>query len=193
MEQDPDAELLPRLRAGDEQAFVSLVERHQAAMLRLATSFVPSQAVAEEVVQDTWMAVAARHGRLRGTLVVEDLAVPHPGQPGPDGRDPGAPQRPGRGRRSPPSTRSRFDAAGTGPIRPSTGSRPPRAAWRRASWPTASGPRWTNCPPASARSSLLRDVEELSSEEVCSVLAISDGNQRVLLHRGRSRLRQLSK
>jgi RNA polymerase sigma-70 factor, ECF subfamily len=38
---------------------------------------------------------------------------------------------------------------------------------------------------------LLRDVEELSSEEVCSVLAISDGNQRVLLHRGRSRLRQL--
>jgi RNA polymerase sigma-70 factor (ECF subfamily) len=38
---------------------------------------------------------------------------------------------------------------------------------------------------------LLRDVEELSSEDVCSVLAISDGNQRVLLHRGRSRLRQL--
>ena len=38
---------------------------------------------------------------------------------------------------------------------------------------------------------ILRDVEELSSDEVCSVLAISDGNQRVLLHRGRSRLRQL--
>ena len=38
---------------------------------------------------------------------------------------------------------------------------------------------------------LLRDVEELTSDEVCSVLSISDGNQRVLLHRGRSRLRQL--
>src|SRR5580704_14315446 len=38
---------------------------------------------------------------------------------------------------------------------------------------------------------ILRDVEEMTSEEVCSVLAISDGNQRVLLHRGRSRLRQL--
>ena len=38
---------------------------------------------------------------------------------------------------------------------------------------------------------ILRDVEEMSSEEVCSVLAISDRNQRVLLHRGRSRLRQL--
>ena len=38
---------------------------------------------------------------------------------------------------------------------------------------------------------ILRDVEEMSSEEVCAVLAISDANQRVLLHRGRSRLRQL--
>ena len=38
---------------------------------------------------------------------------------------------------------------------------------------------------------ILRDVEEMSSEEVCSVLAISDGNQRVLQHRSRSRLRQL--
>ena len=38
---------------------------------------------------------------------------------------------------------------------------------------------------------LLRDVEGMSSEEVCAVLALSEGNQRVLLHRGRSRLRQL--
>jgi RNA polymerase sigma-70 factor (ECF subfamily) len=38
---------------------------------------------------------------------------------------------------------------------------------------------------------ILRDIEEMSSEEVCAVLAISDANQRVLLHRGRSRLRQL--
>ena len=38
---------------------------------------------------------------------------------------------------------------------------------------------------------LLRDVESLTSAEVCEVLAISEGNQRVLLHRGRSKLRQL--
>jgi RNA polymerase sigma-70 factor (ECF subfamily) len=38
---------------------------------------------------------------------------------------------------------------------------------------------------------LLRDVEGMSSEEVCALLALSEGNQRVLLHRGRSRLRQL--
>ena len=48
-----DGELLLRLRSGDERAFVTLVERCQEQMLRLAVSFVPSRAVAEEVVQDT--------------------------------------------------------------------------------------------------------------------------------------------
>ena len=50
-------ELLARLRSGDEQAFIILVRRHHAAMLRLAGTFVPSFAVAEEVVQDTWLGV----------------------------------------------------------------------------------------------------------------------------------------
>ena len=54
---DSDSELLLRLRSGDERAFVSLVERYHEPMLRLAASFVPSRAVAEEVVQDTWLAV----------------------------------------------------------------------------------------------------------------------------------------
>src|ERR1700729_1490577 len=53
---ESDTELLRRLRAGDEGAFVLLVEGHNGAMLRLALSFVPSRAVAEEVVQDTWLA-----------------------------------------------------------------------------------------------------------------------------------------
>ena len=54
---DPDGELLLRLRSGDERAFVSLVEHYHQPMLQLASSFVPSRAVAEEVVQDTWLAV----------------------------------------------------------------------------------------------------------------------------------------
>ncbi len=54
---DSDGSLLRRLRDGDEQAFVALVERYHSSMLRLALSFVSSQAVAEEVVQDTWLAV----------------------------------------------------------------------------------------------------------------------------------------
>ena len=48
---------LERLRAGDEQTFVDLVGRHHDAMVRVARSFVPNHAVAEEVVQDTWLAV----------------------------------------------------------------------------------------------------------------------------------------
>src|SRR5215467_14329718 len=60
---EPDAEVLRRLRAGDEQAFVALVERYNGSMLRLALSFVPSRAVAEEVVQDTWLAVLRGLGR----------------------------------------------------------------------------------------------------------------------------------
>ena len=54
---DADASLLRRLRAGDEQAFAALIARYHSPMLRLANSFVPSQAVAEEVVQDTWLAM----------------------------------------------------------------------------------------------------------------------------------------
>ena len=63
---DSDEELLRRLRAGDEGAFVDLVERHNGAMLRLALSFVSSRAVAEEVVQDTWMGVVRGIGNFEG-------------------------------------------------------------------------------------------------------------------------------
>jgi hypothetical protein len=57
---DADGELLTRLRSGDERAFVGLVQRYHEPMLRLATSFVPSLAVAEEVVQEPgWPCCAA--------------------------------------------------------------------------------------------------------------------------------------
>ena len=79
---ESDAELLRRLRAGDERAFVALVERYNGSMLRLALSFVPSRAIAEEVVQDTWLAVLRGPGRVRGPVVAEDVAVLHPGEPG---------------------------------------------------------------------------------------------------------------
>ncbi len=60
-EHDPDgSELLERLRAGDEAAFACLVDRHHAAMVRLARGYVRSPAVAEEVAQDAWL------GLLRG-------------------------------------------------------------------------------------------------------------------------------
>lgn len=62
----PDHELVERLRAGDEAAFVTLVERYHASLLRLALGYVPGRAVAEEVVQDTWLGVVRGIDRFEG-------------------------------------------------------------------------------------------------------------------------------
>jgi len=187
---EADGELLPRLRSGDERAFVSLVERYQEQMLRLATSFVPSQAVAEEVVQDTWLAVlrglAGFEGRsslktwlfrilvnqARTTGTKEHRSVPVP--------DP-----------EPAVDPARFDAAGSWADPPEHWVEAAEGRLEAGKLADRLRALMDELPARQREVVLLRDVEELSSEEVCSVLAISDGNQRVLLHRGRSRLRQL--
>jgi RNA polymerase sigma-70 factor (ECF subfamily) len=63
---ESDAELLGRLREGDEDAFVLLFGRYQPSMLRLARTMVPSHAVAEEAVQDTWMGLVRGIERFEG-------------------------------------------------------------------------------------------------------------------------------
>jgi RNA polymerase sigma-70 factor (ECF subfamily) len=187
---EADGELLVRLRSGDERAFVSLVRRYQEQMLRLATSFVPNQAVAEEVVQDTWLAllrgldrfegrsslktwlfsILVNQARTTGTREHRSVPVPDP---------------------EPAVDPARFDAAG--------GWADPPEHWVEAAEGRLEAGKLADrlralideLPARQRQVVLLRDVDELSSEEVCSVLAISDGNQRVLLHRARSRLRQL--
>src|SRR4051795_9037961 len=63
---DADAELLARLRAGDEAAFMELVDRYGPLMLRIALSHVPARAVAEEVVQEAWLGVLQGLDRFEG-------------------------------------------------------------------------------------------------------------------------------
>jgi RNA polymerase sigma-70 factor (ECF subfamily) len=63
---DADAVLLEGLRAGDEAAFTELVDRYSSSMLRVARMYVPSQAVAEEVVQETWLGVLTGLERFEG-------------------------------------------------------------------------------------------------------------------------------
>jgi RNA polymerase sigma-70 factor, ECF subfamily len=186
---DEDQELVDRLRAGDEEAFVSLVARHHALMLRLASSYVSSAAVAEEVVQDTWMGVlrgidgfAGRSSfktwllrilvnRARTTGVRERRSV-------------------AVGDVAPAVDASRFDASGAW-------SSPPQH------WVEDSDDRLlaqslaqrieqglAQLPARQREVVTMRDVDGLSSREVCEVLDISEANQRVLLHRGRSHLRQ---
>jgi RNA polymerase sigma-70 factor, ECF subfamily len=187
---DPDADLLARLRAGDEQAFVILVQRYRASMLALASGYVPSRAVAEEVVQDTWLGV------LRGLDGFEERAsvrtwlfsilVNR-------ARTAGAKERRtvAIGAFEPAVDQARFDATGAW-------CDPPER-WLEQVDDRLTAEKMADCIrlalgnlPARWREVVtLRDIEGMSSEEVCSVLEISETNQRVLLHRGRSRLRQV--
>ena len=187
---ESDGELLRRLRAGDERAFVMLVERHNGAMLRLALSFVPSRAVAEEVVQDTWLAalrgLTAFEGRSSLKTWLFSILV-------------------NRARTTGVREARSIPIADAGPVVDASRFGPD-GAWAEPPehWIEAAEDRmeagklvnrirtWMDVLPARQREVvLLRDVEGMSSEEVCTVLALSEGNQRVLLHRGRSRLRQL--
>src|SRR3954449_6116999 len=63
---DADAELLARLRAGDEQAFMELVDRYGPLMLRIALAHVPTRAIAEDVVGDAWLGVVTGLERFEG-------------------------------------------------------------------------------------------------------------------------------
>ena len=186
---EPDAELLRQLRAGDEQAFVALVERYNGSMLRLAASFVPSRAVAEEVVQDTWLAVlrglSAFQGRSSLRTWMFTILVNR-------ARTTGT-----REQRTIPfaDTGPVVDAARFGPD--GAWSAPPEH-WIEEAEDRIEAEKLAEMlkalvdglPGRQREVVLLRDVEGMSSAEVCDVLAISEANQRVLLHRGRGKLRQ---
>jgi len=185
---EPDVELLARLRDGDEQAFVTLVGRYQGSLLRVARTFVPSDAVAEEVVQDTWIGVVRGVDRFEGRSsfktwlfrilvnrartsgVREHRHLPV------DPTDPAV---------SP----DRFDAAGAWADPPVPWESDADDRLVAASWGPVLRAAVDALPERQRDVVLLRDVEGLPSDDVCEVLGISEGNQRVLLHRGRSRLR----
>lgn len=182
--------MLDRLRAGDEQAFVTLVRRHHDAMLRLASSLVPSSAVAEEVVQDTWVAVIRGIGGFEGRSSLRTwlfrILVNRARTAGTKERRSVA-----VGDADPAVDGSRFDDTGhwLSPPEP----------WQDQVEDRVQAGKLANrirsaideLPDRQRQVVLLRDIEGMSSLEVCSVLDLSEGNQRVLLHRGRSRLRQV--
>jgi hypothetical protein len=85
---DDDAQLIAALRAGDAAAFATLVDRHSAAMIRVARAYVPSRAVAEEVVQEAWIAAAPARSAHAAGLAGNRCAHPGHQQPRrPDPRD----------------------------------------------------------------------------------------------------------
>ena len=184
-----DDELLDRLRAGDEHAFITLVERYHGSMIRLALSFVSSPAIAEEVVQDTWLALLRGIGKFEGRSSLKTwlfrILVNR-------ARTTGA--REARsiaiGEQGPAVDASRFDETGHWAFPPEQWVEDADDRVDAAMLADRIRSALHELPGRQRQVVILRDVEGLSSGEVCSVLNISEGNQRVLLHRGRSRLRQ---
>jgi RNA polymerase sigma-70 factor (ECF subfamily) len=183
---DDDVGLVERLRAGDEAAFVDLVRLYQPRLLRLAEATVGSRAVAEEVCQDTWLAVVRGVERFEGRSsfktwlfhILLNRARTSAGRE----------QRAGRPEED---VIERFDASGawaTPPIPWSDRVDDRLVAERLAHRVHELLP---TLPEQQRQVVILRDVEGASPADVTSSLGITDGHQRVLLHRGRARLREL--
>ena len=187
--------IVERLRRGDEAAFALLLDSWSPSMLRLARSFVSSGASAEDVVQECWLAVfrgiSAFEGRssLRTWVfrilvntakkrgIAEARTIPFDGLLARDeGNDRDQPRLVG-GR------------AGNLPCAPAhRGSEPEEAAERAEVLRVVE--RAMSELPVRARAVLaLRDMQGYGSDEVCALLDISPGNQRVLLHRARAVVR----
>ena len=184
-----DHELLERLRAGDEEAFVALVGRHNRALFYVARSFVPTDAIAEEVVQDTWMAVVRGISKFEGRSSIKTwlvrIAINR-------ARSTGT-----RESRVLPLSRTeaavdpnRFDKTGHWMTPPEYFVEDTEDRVIAGSLSKRIRSSLDNLPESQRQVVTLRDVEGLDSKEVCQLLEITEVNQRVLLHRGRSRLRQ---
>ena len=192
--------IVEALRRGDERTFVALVDEYGPAMLRVARMYVSTRVVAEEVVQEAWLGVLSGIGRFEGRSslktwilrIVTNIAK----------------TRGERESRSIPlsSVATADDEHGrtVDADRFLTGGR-----WA-GHWSSAPS-RWSELPedrlvggetiavveaaiaalPENQRTVItLRDVEGWSSEEVCDGLELSEANQRVLLHRGRAKVRR---
>ena len=195
----PDDELVAALRAGDEEAFASVVREWHAGLTRVARIFTPTRAVADEVVQETWLRVLGALDRFEGrsslkTWVFRILVNT-------------AKTRAQREGRSIPFSAlhdpSRVPEAAVDPERflpddhphhPGGWESPPRELPEDrviAGETREVIERAIEALPASQRAVIsLRDVEGWSSDEVRNALDLSEVNQRVLLHRARGRVRQ---
>jgi RNA polymerase sigma-70 factor, ECF subfamily len=193
-----EAELIARLRDGDERAFEALVDRHYGTMLAVARTYVSSRAVAEEVVQEAWlgvlkgldgfegrsslatwiMRIVVNIAKTRG--VREARSVPYASLV-PEGEE--AAVEPGR-----------FRGAGDGfpghwRAYPANWSSVPEEVLHERDTLRVAIDAIADLPPAQRAVITMRDVQGCGPEEVCAALEVSDGNQRVLLHRARSRVR----
>jgi RNA polymerase sigma-70 factor (ECF subfamily) len=195
-----DEQLLDALRHGDERAYVALVHRYGGLMQRVALGYVRTPAVAEEVVQETWCAVLTGLERFEGRAALKTWLFRIL-----TNRAKTRGQREARSVPLSSLTRDDGDGPAVDPDRFLPADHP--------RWPGhwAAGPApWSTLPHerllarevrAQIRAAIealperqqavvvLRDVEGWPPEDVCEALDLSEGNQRVLLHRARSKVR----
>jgi RNA polymerase sigma-70 factor, ECF subfamily len=193
--------LVAALQHGDEAVFAQLVDQYHGQLLRLARSYVRDRQVAEEVVQDTWIGVIRGIGRFEGrsslrTWLFRILANT-------------AKSRGVQEHRSVPFSALAAADADDGSVEADRFV-PEGHVWA-GHWAAAPGSWGTGpmerllakeaqqridtaiseLPDVQRRVITLRDVEGWSSDEVCDALQISEGNQRVLLHRARTKVRAM--
>jgi len=196
-----DAALVRALRAGDEDAFAGLIRAHHSVLLRAAMTYVSSRAVAEEVVQETWLGVLRDLDRFQGrsslkTWIFKMAANIARTRAGREGRcRPLSSVLAAEAERGEPSVDpDRFFPADH-PRLPGRWARAP-LAWRSPEERLLSGEtrdvirEAVERLPAAQRLVLtLRDIEGWTADEACHALELTEGNQRVLLHRARSKVR----
>jgi len=195
-----DRSLCAALREGDEDAFAELLDRFDAPLRRFAMTFVRNAAIADEVVQDTWLGVIRGIDRFEErsslkTWIFQILAN-------------NARTRAVREARTIPLSAMTAVVDDESSVDPSRFLDEQHERWP-GHW-AAPLPRWSDLPEAALagretlgvlrqaietlpemqrRVIVLRDVEGWPSEEVCDLLSLTEANQRVLLHRARSRVR----
>ncbi len=193
---DSEQTLVDRLLAGDEAAFETIVGQYHERLLRLARLYVRTDALAADVVQETWLAVLRGLSRFerRSTLrtwifhILANRARTHAVR---------------EGRLVPFSDLAGADDAGQEP--PEAALFDTKGRWREPPMPWGSNDPEGLVLNKEVRDALnsaiealpegqravvvLRDVEGFEPEETCNILGITETNQRVLLHRGRTRLR----
>jgi RNA polymerase sigma-70 factor (ECF subfamily) len=193
-----ESELLQRLRAGDERAFETLVARFYPTMLAVALHHVRTRATAEEVVQEAWLGVLKGLDRFEGRSslktwilrilvntaktrgVREARTVPYSSL-APEGDEPAVEPERFRGSDDP--------FPGHWRAYPGDWHRLPEQALTETETLKVVIGAIEQLPPAQRMVIALRDIQGCEPEEVCALLEVSEGNQRVLLHRARSKVR----
>ena len=193
--------LIEKLRARDESAFVELVERYYGYLLPLANFFVSNRAVAEEIVQEAWLAVlkgidrfeerssfktwisriVMNLARTRG--VRESRTVAFSEFVDEDAERPEAAVDPSRFRLPSDDYPDHWSVA------PRPWNRDPESQLLTSETMSVLDGAVESLPEAQRVVLTMRDINGWTPEEVCNALAISETNQRVLLHRARSKVR----